>query len=373
MSELSKQLNQSRSLMEITDLVRNRRAFLTLFITLIGTVVIFAIFAIIASSMPNKFGAVFFAIGLILSITFFTIGVSGSGFLLTDLIYNKPQRSIADAFIVGFLTIPRILGIQLAIAALALLALLAMCILLFIAKIPAVGPFLYFFVYPVCILISAVTVVSLTYLTVLSGPAIWSGQGVLRTISILFSIFRTKIFAVILQQLLLGLIVFVVVSVLFSIISASVGFTSLLSVPILSIRDTDLLNSVGRVLSGSSLRYSNGYMIAAGLDLALIGAAAFTLPVLMFIAGNCIIFKNACEGLNTESFDKKIESGLKSIKEKANAAKEKINEAKTSLPINPPIEFSKSVSESKEASCNVCDEPVGPDDAFCGSCGNKIK
>lgn len=354
--------------MEITDLVRNKRAFLTLFITLIGSVLIFSLFTLLASTMLNKVGAAIAFLGFVLAFTFFLVGVSGAGFHLTDLIYNREQRTISEAFMAGLVTLPRLLGVQIMIFILALLALLAMVILLFIAKIPGVGPFIYFFVYPVCIFISAATIFSLAYIAILSGPAIWTGQTAMRTISMLAAILKTKLFAVIMQQLLLGLIVFFTISILLGVISAATGFTSLLSVPILQIRGGGFEDSVGMMMSGAGLRYASGYMIAAGLDLALIGAAAFTLPMLMFMAGNCIIFKNAAEGLNTEEIEKSIQSRLSKIKEQTNAAKERLNEVKASLPTPAAVATAPAASN-----CSACGEAISPDDAFCGSCGNKIK
>ena len=371
MNANTQQLPKSQSLMDIANLIKNKSVFLTLFLTMLGSLLVFLLFVGIGASMPNKVGGIVATIGFLIASLVFVVGFSASGFLMTDLIHNRPQRTKIEAFWASVVTLPRLFGVLLMILVLALLALLVSAILLFIAKIPVVGPILFFFIFPACVVISAATIFALLYVAVLSAPSIWSGQTAFKTISTLGAILKDKLFAVAIQQFLLGFVVVLTVSLLFSVVSGATSFTSLLAIPILDIHPSNFVGAASSVITGSGMRYLNGYMIAGGMSFALMAIALFTLPLLMFVAGNCLIFKNATVDLNTDEIEKSLQARLSSIKEKSAAAKEKMNKAANPLP--PSSMTTEPEIISANIRCTACGEMLSSGDVFCFSCGNKVK
>ena len=291
MSAIAEQLGKTKGLLSALDALTNRRAFATLGMTLIGCALFGALLAYLTGSLAlhghlflaGLFGLVGGAINFLVGIT----GFSATGFILDAQMTGKPQPAIHETLLRALATLPRLIGVGVLLFLLLLGIAIGVAALLLICKIPGLGVLLYTLVFPVCVIVSGMTLFSAFYITMLSGPAIWNGKTTLQTLALLISIARQRLLAVIIHTLLLGLLVSVVAGIIMGILGIGVGFTSVLSLPIIGYAGG--VNSPG-ALASMLMGGGSGYAVAALIGGLLLFSAALVLPMLLGIAGYCLIY-----------------------------------------------------------------------------------
>jgi hypothetical protein len=91
-------------------------------------------------------------------------------------------RSTVDALVYGLMCIPKLIALAILLFLVELAVFLVIAILLFICKIPFLGPVLFSVVFPVSVVVAGITVLGLFLCMLLSLPAIWQGATIMRAL-----------------------------------------------------------------------------------------------------------------------------------------------------------------------------------------------
>jgi hypothetical protein len=374
-SSLLDQLRKSQGLLRAVDAVTHKRAFLTLFGTFISVGLLIAIMstgvASLAMNGHTTGSAILGFVGFVAIASTIMVGSNATGFLLNDSMRGLPEKSIGQALLTSVSTVHRVLGLLLALGAIALVLIIALVLVLLVCKIPGVGPVLYFVAFPVCAVIMGLGFNAIYFIFSLHGPAIWSGFGITEAISMLATIFRCRLLSVLIQLILLSMLVVLVASIVFGTVFMGVILTGAISVPVIgsSLGGMGITGMVTGMMAGG-VGGATGYVIAGSMGMVLLFAAAATVPALMAIAGNCVVFANATEGLSTAEFDEKIKSAVDSTRAATEAARRKLEETRQELQAaSKPVDAPHSVVS---LACPKCSAPYVQGDTFCGGCGHRI-
>ena len=367
MSSIAEQISSSRGLLRALEAITNCRAFLTV----LGTMVIGFMTTITVGLLAAQLGggvgsSVFGWLGLLIVVVIFMTGISAAGFIVNDQMRGREQRSIGDAIMASLLTLPRLVAVVLLIKIIGLLIALVIVAALFLCKIPFAGPILYGFIFPISVLIFGAACYAGLFVVSLSAPAIWEGNGIVRTLGILWAIVRKRLLQVVVHGLLLALLVGAVASLVMGGLMMGTAFTAGLSAFVLQV------GSAGAMMGGLSARAlagygGSGYLIAGAMGVGVVMACAAVVPALVAMAGNCIIFANASDDLSTEEYESRLAGAVDSVKQKANAARQQLEEKRQKAqPVStdaPPV----------APSCPHCKGTISAEDVFCGHCGGKLK
>ncbi len=363
------------SLIEATDAIKNFRAIALLALTFIGAVLVGGVLTMLAGSMSSVLLA--FLGGLMAFLVMF-YGSNAVGILLMRDVQGQPGMSLADAVLVSLYTSHRLIAVVFLEFLIVLAAMIAIAIILFVCKIPVLGPVLYTLVFPLSAIVLGVLVFALFYVMLpLAGPAAWSGASVFQIIARLNQIVRTKLVSVILLEVLLFLITTFVALLIFGVLGTGVSLTSGMSAGILSMGEMNmyaLASGLGRGGSGS------GYIIAAGLGGGLLMAAAAVVPGLIFTKGVCIIYLDATRNVDFSASEASLNDGLATVKKKAEEARERARAlaeqaaaSATAPAAAPAAPSAPAAAPADSLHCPSCKAPVASDDAFCGECAHKLK
>ncbi|MCM2568745.1 zinc ribbon domain-containing protein [Janthinobacterium kumbetense] len=358
------------SLIEATDAIRNFRAIALLALTFIGAVLVGGVLTMLAGGMSS---ALLAFLGALMAFLVMFYGSNAVGILLMRDAQGQPGMSLVDAVLVSLYTSHRLIAVVFLEFLIVLAAMIAIAIILFVCKIPVLGPVLYAVVFPLSAIVLGVLVFALFYVMLpLAGPAAWSGASVFQIIARLNQIVRTKLVSVILLEVLLFLITAFVALLIFGVLGTGVSLTTGMSAGILSLGEMNmyaLAAGLGRGGSGS------GYIVAAGLGGGLLMAAAAVVPGLIFTKGVCIIYLDATRNVDFSASEASLNDGLATVKKKAEEARERARALaeQASAPAAPAAPAAPTAAPVDSLQCPSCKAPVASDDVFCGECAHKLK
>ena len=410
MSKLLAQFRQSQGLLGAIDAMTNRRAFITLFGTFaVAVLLVAAVSAGITSLvLGGQFGLskLVGLVGVLLTFVVVLVGVSASGILVNDSVRARAQRGIAQALGQTAATAHRLLGVLIALGVLALLVLVAALVVIFLCKLPLVGPLLYTLAIPVCVVLLGTVFYAGFFVVALHGPAIWEGHTVFRAVAVLGAIFRQRLFSVIIQSILLTLLLVLVALLVLGCIGVGVSLTGTMSSVVLGqgLGSMNPMSMYGSMMGGAAASEGATYVKAAMFGMALLMGIAFTAIALVGIAGSCIIFANVSEDLPAPDAQAQAPGGAPFGSPQAPSPGATWGGAVagaglgTEPTFHPPAEPSAvvpvaaapvaPVAPSPEPSpeppvaaapvaaaalhCPQCAAPITPEDTFCGHCGQRI-
>jgi hypothetical protein len=355
------------SLIEATDAIKNFRAIALLALTFIGAVLVGGVLTMLAGSMSSMLLG--FLGGLMAFLVMF-YGSNAVGILLMRDVQGQPGMSLMDAVLVSLYTSHRLIAVVFLEFLIVLAAMIAIAVILFVCKIPVLGPVLYAVVFPLSAIVLGVLVFALFYVMLpLAGPAAWSGASVFQIIARLNQIVRTKLVSVILLEVLLFLITAFAALLIFGVLGTGVSLTSGMSAGILGLGQMNMY-ALTSGLGGSG----SGYIIAAGLGGGLLMAAAAVVPGLIFTKGVCIIYLNATRNVDFSASEASLNDGLATVRKKAEEARERARalaeQAAAPAPAAAPAAPVAAAADSLH--CPNCKAQVASDDAFCGECAHKL-
>ena len=336
-------------------------------------------------------------------------GIHASGVLLMDQARGLPGRSIVEAIVYGLLCVPKTIVLIIALVLAALVVYLVMALLFFISKMPGLGPVLFAFTFPVAVLMAGLVFTGLWMGLVLSLAAIWEGETIVGAL--------VKALALLQQRLVEAFLLLVVVFLLSSIVAMLVfgvllgGFwpaaglaVSMLDVPLSG------LEAVGSMFGGSRFGASSGggYAVAGLFGLGVLWSLAMTLAMQVGLLGVNLAYLRVSEGVDAGAAEGALQARLADARRKAAEMGQKAKEAserarlqaeqamaqrraaaeaaKAAAPaLGAPL--AGAVAERPEgaapepsartvqavAACPACQQPVSTEDAFCGSCGHRLK
>lgn len=371
MSTLTAQFEKSRGLLNALDALANRRAFVCLLVTAVACGAIFALNAFLTGRfVMNGHTVVASIIGLtggLLSLLVGLSGASATGFILNAQVQQRPAPTLHAALTTALLTLPRLIGILLLLVCVLVGLALAIMLLLLLCRIPVLGVALYALVFPLSVFVMGVALTSALYVTMLAGPAVWNGHGLMQSVGLLIAIAQKRLLAVIVQTLLLGLLVGVVGGVVFGIFTAGVSTATALSLPVLGLGNSPGMGGMGQLLMGGA----SGHAAAGMFGSAILGAAAGSLPALVAIAGYCRIFAAVADGVEPH----RIEEQIRATRDKARAGLENARAQKAAHSGGSAAAAAAAPdAPSLDApACPSCRQLVEADDLFCAHCGHKLE
>lgn len=374
MSSVEHHLKNTSMLFRALDAAKNWRAFVLLIITFVSSIIVMGMFGFISTRFvvngSGTMAMITMALGfLVASVVFFT-GFSAVGIILMDQAKDNPARPIPNALFAGLATLPRFIGLILLEILLGIAFAIILAILLFVCKIPVLGPLLYTVVFPLSALFIGATYFALIFVVnPLAAPALWDGSTVMQSFAKLWQLAKNDLIPVVINQLVLGLIVALVAFILFAIVGIGSSFTMGLSAMILGPEAGASLMSLAMSLSGlmgGGGSDGTGYLIALAFGFGFMMASAAAIPVLVAISGNCLIYLQYARCIDTTEIEEQMRSKMNDIKEKTAAAREQLKQSPVPV-VQPAFAYAAALA------CPGCKGLISPDDVFCGSCGHKLK
>ncbi|VXB57931.1 conserved membrane hypothetical protein [Burkholderia sp. 8Y] len=371
MSSSKDAIRGSLVVLEAVDAARNTRAFLLFIACAVAALVVAGIFIGIAGTLASNgafvIGGLFSFIGSLAATILVATGVSAAGKTLMDQIQGRPTLGARDALIAGLMTLPRLAAIFLIEIAVFLAFMIVLAIVLFICKIPFLGPLLYTVVYPIASVIGGILWFSFMFVVnPLAAPAFWEGYGVRAALGTLgmnraFNIGR--LLPPIVQQMVLLFMVGIVAFIASTIVFGGSAFVAALASGIIGFGGSLLslysgfgfagFGGMGGMGSGMS-----GYLLATFVGVGILGALAYTFPLLVYLAGICNIFLNLA---GAHAAPPAADDTPASPAPRAPLAPEP-------LPPHAPAVLAHENHAASRA-CKACGAGAEAEDAFCGECG----
>lgn len=388
---LSQQIRSSAagsgSLLDSIDAVRNWRAVVLLLATFVAAVLVAAVGASMA-----RVSALFPLLFTLLAFGVAFYGVNAAGMMMMDEASGQSSRPMMAAVMSSLATSHRLILVLLLIAAIYLGGILAFAVLLFVCKIPGIGPLLYTFIFPVSVVVSGIAIFAVpTVVFPLSAPAIWSGATTMAAVSQLIAVARQRLLLVLILMFAVGLIAGAVGGLIGTILLGGTSFTGLLSAAILG-SDTGGVPSITAGLMGGLAGGGEfgsglaGYATAAFVGGGIIYAAAVTLPGLVYLRGASSVYLRAIEGLDLAAEQEALRERVAAAQARAKQFQaqaqvtaqqyaQRAQAARAAAPVvSAAVATAAPVSAGRAAgrACPACGTALVPGDAFCAECGHKL-
>lgn len=386
---LSQQIRSSASLLDSVDAVRNWRAVALMMATLAAAMLVASLgFALARVSF------VFTALFVLAAYVVAFYGANAVGMMMMDEAHGQPARPVSAAVLSSLATSHRLILLLLLVGLVYLVGFLALALVLFLCKIPVLGPVLYTVVFPVSVVVVGIALFAVpTVIFPLAAPAIWSGGGVMASLSQLSAIARKRLIMVLLLMVAVAFIAFFVGSLIGAVLFTGTATTALLSVPILGAGGMDPTALMGGMagMGGYGMGGGGGgHAIAAMVGGGLLFAVGFTLPGLVYLRGACTVYLRAIDGLDLAAEQAAFEEKLAAAREKAKnmqaqaqataqqyAARKDTPATPADAPAATPALAATPVIApapvaTAAAHCPSCQGEVAADDRFCGHCGHPL-
>jgi hypothetical protein len=392
---LSQQIRSSASLLDSIDAIRNWRALLVLLASLVAAAVLFSLGGVLA-----RFGWALFLLFALAAYAVVFYGANAAGMMLMDEARGQLSRAPAAAVRDSLAVSHRLILVFLLLFALYLGAFLALALVLFLCKIPVIGPVLYAVVFPASVVVFGIAMFALpTVVFPLSAPSIWNGATTLQCVSQLLAIARKRLILVLLLMVavafIAGLVGFLVGAILFT----GAAVTALASAPILG---GGLGGIMGGVMGGGmdmdmgmAMGGLGGHAIGAAVGGGVLFAVAFTLPGMVYLRGACSVYLRAIEGLDLAAEQAEIDAKLEAARARAREMQPVMAPAAppaaaavaapvavpvVAAPVTPAVAAPAVVAPAPPmpaaatapAKCPHCGAAITPGDAFCGECGERL-
>jgi hypothetical protein len=310
------------SLFQAVNGLRNRPALGAL----VGCTVVGVLVAGLLMAMSGALG---FLAGLLAFAVFVVAvgtGVNAAGVLHMDSARGVAPRSMVDALVYGLMCIPKLILLGLALVAVEVAVFIVLAIVLFICKIPFLGPLLFTVVFPVSVVIAGITVCGLFLCLVLSLPAIWQGATITRALAQTLTIARTRLIEAVLLLVFVAFLSFAVAMVVFGVLGAGLVPTLGLSASIVG-GGMEGMGSVMGMMQGGGLGAGGGQVIAGFIGSAVLWAVATSLVNQVYLLGLCLVYLRVTEGLDPAAAEAALHSGLDEARRRAAELGEKARAA----------------------------------------------
>jgi len=403
--DLRQQLNGPASLLSALEAITRWRPFVLLLLTFLACLLVGAVFLGIAGALARQagaLGALFGFIGMLLIFATALVGVNAAGILLADDVWQRPQRTMLQGVLLSLATSHRLVLVLLLLLLVFVIGVVLLAILIFITKIPGIGPLLYAFVYPAGAILIGMLWFAVFWLGVpIAAPAIWNGANVQYALVSIKEVAHYRLVPVMMMLLLLLLLLLLTSFILSTIVLTGAALTLGLSAGILNI-NADLAGVVGGLFGGRGMGRGGDYLWALGLGSALLAIVITTPVFLVYLKGLAIIHRSGTAGLDLERSKVELDQRMRELKRKAEETKAQAQaqlaaaraaqaaqqaeaaqaaqqaEAAQAQSFNlAPPQGAPTVTDANPAgsksNCPSCTQPVAEADIFCGHCGYKLK
>jgi len=320
MGALSRQVNEAGSMVDAVDAVTDFKALQVELAAAAVGVVGLALFATIAAR-SGAFSA--FAFGYLLFLICLGTGFNAAGVVLMDESAGAAPRPFLDALLAGVFAWLKSLVVFLIAGAGVLVVFAAVALLLWICKIPVIGPVLFFFAFPASALVLGLSFLAVAFvLAPVALPALWSGQGVMAALARVAVAIRNRLLAVLVRGLVLALLLAVAsVLVWFAVISGLFA-TGAMSMGILrtAIDPAGLMNMMGGGTGGG------GHALAGLLGAVLLLVVAGTALSQILKKGWCLIYLQVVRDLDVGAVEAEMQQRLAQVRQQAAAMRERVQQ-----------------------------------------------
>lgn len=356
---LSQQIKDSSTLLDSVDAMRNWRALVLLLVTLVAGSLVMGL-----GTLLSSLSVLFTALFALAAYAVLFYGVNAAGVMLMDEAHGQRSRSIVEALSHSLTHSHRLLLVYLWIALLYLAGLVVLALVLFVCKLPLLGPLLYAFVFPIAVALTGVALFALPMVIFpLSAPSVWNGATAMQCVSQLIAIARRRLGMVLVLMLAVAFIAVLIALLLATVLFGGVAVTAGLSAPILGSVDMAGMGSFGMGSHGP-------HAVAAGFGSGVLFAAAFTLPGLVYLRGVSAVYLRALDGLDLAAEQAHVDAHLAYAREKAREMQEQAQARAQELAERARTAASPTPAAATQ--CPHCLAPVRPGDTQCAACGRTL-
>jgi hypothetical protein len=321
-----------------------------------------------------------FVLGALLGLITLIVGMIGYSSVGIVLMRRAQGQEVGfvDAVLQAVFTVHRLLGVAVLLFLAFVGIALAAVLILFVCKMPGLGPFLYSFVLPILTAVLGVTVAGMFYVVLpLAAPAVWAGNTTWETAARMFVIIRQRLLAVITNLVILSLLVLflsgVVGFVLFAGYSATMGLSSAVGISpaggamgmMQGVMLGGGMGGMGGIASTNS--YAGPFAFATGL-LVTIG---MVIPFLTFINGSCLIYLQVIDGLHFGEAEEQLRGHVEGAKRRTQEARDRAGAKLQEVRASAQKVAQQDSPAAAGRACASCHTLLAPDDVFCGECGAK--
>ncbi len=304
--------------------LRNGRAIAAM----AGCAVVGVIVAGLLVAMGGRLGML---AGLLAAIVWFVAigtGVNAAGILHMDTARGISPRGLVDAVSQGLMCIPKLIVLAIAVLLVEIVVFLAIAVLLFICKIPFLGPLLFTVVFPVSVVVAGVTVFGLFLGVTLSIPAIWQGATIQRAAAQTFAIVRSRLVEAVLLLLVVAFLSFAVAAVVFGVLGAGMVPTLGMSAAIVGFAGMNPgMGGMGGAMGMASGMAGGGYAAAGAIGGLVLWAVAVSLVAQVYLLGLCLVYLRLTEGLDLAAAEAALRDKLDEARRRAGELGEKARAA----------------------------------------------
>jgi hypothetical protein len=333
--------------------------------------------------------------------------VHAAGIALMDDARAQPQRGFTALLMAGAMCFLRFIGIAI-VAALGFAAyMLALAILLYVCKIPFLGPLLLVVLLPLMILLTAALMAVLLVGLSLVAPALWEGNSITGAFSRLAAVASQRPLEVMVSLILLSLLTGVVMFIVGGFIFAGTAEVGGLAAAVLGgklLGGMPFMGAIGGMGGGygSGMAYGgamgygagdsgSGLAVAGMVGLMIVWALVWGAIASLQMNGLCHIYLQACAGTDDAHARENLDKSLSQAKEMFSKAGARM--AGAARDISAKVEgMSKSAGAAASQTeagaqpappaepeaaptrtCPSCKAVAGPEDQFCGECGARLE
>ncbi|MEP6739466.1 MAG: zinc ribbon domain-containing protein [Caldimonas sp.] len=312
--------NAFSSLFQAVNGLRNRTAILALLGCTFAGVLVAGLLMFLAGTLG-------FLAALLAALVWFVAigtGVNAAGLLQMDHARGVPPRSIVDALVFGLMCIPKLIVLGLAFFAVEIAVFIGLYILLLICKIPFLGPLLFVVVFPLSVVVAGVTIFGLFICMVLSLPAIWQGETIMRALAQTLAIVKSRLVETLLLLFIVGFIAFAVGLIIFGVLGA--GLIPTIGMSASAVGFSGMGGGMGSIM-GMMQGGGGGHAIAGLIGGFLLWAVAGSLVGQVYLLGIALVYLRVTEGLDLGASEAALRAKLDDARRRAAELSERAKNA----------------------------------------------
>jgi hypothetical protein len=294
------------SLFQAVSGLRNRRAL----VAMLGCMFVGVIVAGLLVAMTGTLGMFAGLLAAVVWVVAIGTGVNAAGLLQMDHARGISPRSTADALVYGLMCIPKLIALALIFLAVEIAVFIVLAVLLFICKIPFLGPLLFVVVFPVSVVVAGVTIVGLALCMVLSLPAIWQGASITRALAQTFAIVSNRLLEAVLLLIFVGFLSFAVAMIIFGVLGFGLVPTLGMSMSIVGFGGFGMESMMAMSQGGGG----SGHAVAGGIGGALLWAVAASLIGQVYLLGLSLVYLRVTEGLDLTASEEALRATFEDAK-----------------------------------------------------------
>jgi len=308
------------SLFQAVTGLRNRRAI----VAMLGCMFVGVIVSGLLMAMTGSLGVFAGLLAMIVWVVAVGTGVNAAGLLQMDDARGISPRSTADALVYGLMCIPKLIVLGLIFLAVEIAVFIVLAVLLFICKIPFLGPLLFVVVFPLSVVVAGVTIVGLFLCLVLSLPAIWQGASITRALAQTFAIVRSRLLEAVLLLLFIGFLCFAVAMIIFGVLGFGLLPTLGMSMSIVGFGGFGMESVMAMSQGGGG---GAGHAIAGAIGGALLWAVAASLIGQVYLLGLSLVYLRVTEGLDLTASEEALRATFDDARRRTAELGEKARQA----------------------------------------------